>query len=129
MTNETKVTAIRIIDLTKFDQLELGGSLSPDVIKFESQQAEGGKFGELLTTAVILGTILGIRTLAAWLLKTRKHDRILQRVEIVNADGSRRIETIDIDLTSSTAPKSDVLKQLASLLDIDLKSLLDSESC
>jgi hypothetical protein len=119
---------IRVPGLTKFDQLEMTSDLASDLVRFEPQAMGAGKHGELLSTAVIVGSVLGIRALAAWLLKTRKNNKISKRIEIIGADGSTRIESIDIDLSSSTAPDSDVLKQLAKLLNLDLGELLNTHS-
>lgn len=123
----TSFSEIRVQGLTKFDQLELQHELPSGVIRFEEERMPGGKHGELLTTAVIVSTVLGIRALGAWLLKTRTNNRIAKTVELVATDGSRRVEKIEIDLSKSTAPDRDVLGALAKLMGVDFADLL-SES-
>lgn len=123
----TSFAEIHVQGLTKLDQLELQQGLAPGVIRFEEERLPGGKHGELLTTAVIVATVLGIRALGAWLLKTRTNNRIAKTVELVAADGSRRVEKVEIDLSKSTAPDRDVLGALAKLFDVNIADLL-SES-
>jgi hypothetical protein len=117
------IAEIRVPGLTKLDKLEIDEYLDAGSVRFENESMPGGKHGELLTIAVVAATIIGLRGLAAWLLKDREHNRIRKRIEIVHADGTTHIETIDMDLSASQAPKAAILKELAKLTDIDIAAL------
>jgi len=112
---------IRIPGLSKLDYLELKENLENIDVRFEDEKMKGGQHGELLTTAVILLSISAVKLLGLWLVKNRDRNRIKKKIEIIGADGSRRIENIDIDLSSSKSPESDVIGSLAKMFDIDPK--------
>jgi hypothetical protein len=117
---EQSAASIRIPGLTKLDKLELEEEFEPGSVQFEDQEMKGARHGEPTTVAIVLVSAMAIRALAAWLLKERKSDSIEHVVEIVDQNGKRRVETIKINLTSSKAPKADVIRQLGRLCKVDL---------
>lgn len=119
---------IRVPGLQKLDVLEMADEFPPNAVKFTEEALPGGKHGELGTVAVVLLSGLAINALAGWLLKNRTKNRIRKTVEVVDASGKRRTETLDIDLSSSMAPKADVLNALAKITGFDLKKLLEPEA-
>ncbi len=118
-------SAIHITGLSKLDYHELQHEFKGADIEFKDEAMPGGKHGELVTTAVIIISIAAVKLLGAWLLKNRDRNRIRRTIEIVDKDGVKRTETLDMDLSSSKAPEADVLSGLAKLLDIDPASLLN----
>lgn len=119
--------AIRIAGLSNLDRLELSQLMPDGTFQFESEEPAGAKHG-LEPVTIIVVTALGLRALTAWLLKTRRHDRIERTVEIELPDGTRRTERLVVDLTSSSAPDEQVLRALAELLHVDVSSLRPSGS-
>ena len=122
-----KTIAVRLPDVTKLDQLELRKQLSADDLHFESDSEGRDVHGELLTTtAVVLVSLSALRVLAAYLLKKTNRRRFRQRVEIVAADGTKHIKTIEYAGESSEAPEADILKQLAAACQVDLSKFPDA---
>ena len=99
---------IRIPGLSHLDREELAQEVDGDLIEFESEAMPGSQYGELLTTAVVIVTLAGLRVLATYLLRTSENEKIRKTLEIVNADGSKKVETIEIELNMSKAPQADV---------------------
>ena len=120
------VATIRIPGLQKLDVLEMPEAFPAGAVAFTDEKMTGGRHGELVTTAVVVLTALSLKALAAWLLKSRTSKRITKTIEIVDASGARRIETLNVDVSSSSAPESEVLKALATLTSFDVTKLLDS---
>jgi hypothetical protein len=116
----TPALVIRVQGLDKLDQLELNEQFEPGAVHFEESVMSDGKHGELVTTAVVVVSVLGLKVLAAWLIKSRTKEKFKKTIEIFSADGSKRVETIEVDFLSSTAPKESVLKELARLCNVDL---------
>lgn len=123
--NTTTSAQIRIPGLQKLDILEMSEQFPLDGVTFADEAMADGKHGELATTAVIVLTVITIKALAAWLLKGRTRNRIRKTIEVVDASGVRRIETLDIDLSSSLSPQADVLKELSNITGFDLTRLLE----
>ena len=116
---------IRVPGLQKLDVMEMSDAFPPGAVTFADETLPGGKHGELATTAVVVVSALAVKALATWLMKNRTTNRIRKTVEIVDASGTTRKETIDVDLSSSAAPDADVLKALGKILHLDLAKLLD----
>lgn len=123
---ETPITLI-IPGLDRIDRLALVGQFKSDEISFEDKPSSSGRHGELITAAVIVGTLAAINGLAAYLLKDRDSGRLKRTIVVRLADGSEREETVELDLDSSHAPKAEVLKQLGSITHIDVSSLLKAD--
>jgi hypothetical protein len=117
---------IRIPGLTRLDQAELADSADSVSIEFENEALPDGRFGELMTVALIAVTFAGMKVLAAYLLRTSEGQNIKKTIEIVNADGSTRTEIIEVNLRSSKAPKADILKAISTALHIDLSQFAGS---
>ncbi len=115
-------TTIRVPGMTRLDRLEIGHELGADAVRFEEEALPDGQHGELATTAIVVVTVLSLKVLASWLIKNRTSNKIRKTIEIVGADGSRRSETIEIDMRTSTTPERDIMGQLAKLCEIDLSS-------
>lgn len=124
----TPARLIRVQGLDKLDQLELDEQFEPGAVQFEESAMTDGKHGELVTTAIVVVSVLGLKVLAAWLMKNRSGEKLRKTIEIVNADGSKRVETIEIDLRSSVAPNKTVLTELARLCNVDLGVLQDDKA-
>lgn len=124
----TTPTKIRISGLPKLDVLEMSDEFPKDSVSLANERMPGAEHGELATTAIIVVSALTIKALATWLMKNRKKNRITKTIEIIDASGATRIETIDIDLSSSVAPEADVLKQLSKITKFDISDLLQHAS-
>ena len=120
---ETSI-ALVIPGLDRLDRLALVGQFQSDEIGFEDIPLSGGRHGELVTAAVIVGTLAAINALAAYLLKDRDRGTLRRSIIVRLPDGSEREETVEVDIETSHAPKADVLKQLGSITHIDVSSLL-----
>ena len=121
--SETPITLV-IPGLDRIDRLALVGEFKSDEIRFEDKPSSSGRHGELITAAVIVGTLTAIKVLAAYLLKDRDRGKLKRTIIVRLPDGSEREETIEVDLDSSHAPKAEVLKQLGSITHIDVSSFL-----
>jgi hypothetical protein len=119
--------SILVPGLTKLDKMEIEEEFEPGTVTFEDQELKGGKHGEPTTTAIVIISVVAIRALAAWLMKDSESSSIEKKVEIIDANGKTRVETIKVDLKSSTSPKADVLKQLSQLLKVDFSLLNEKE--
>ena len=117
------MTSIRVAGFRRLDSLDLKRQYPDASIEFEDADIDDPTHGELATVAVVAVSLAGLQVLAAWLLKNRKGTVIEKTVEIVNADGSKRTETIRVDVSESAAPEADVIKSLASISDVDLTQL------
>jgi hypothetical protein len=120
MSSET----ITIAGLTQLDQLELADQFAAGSVTFKEEKLPGAKHGEPLTIlliAAISGPALGV--LAAWLLKDRTSDKIHKRVEVTDAKGNKRVETVDVDLRTSKSPRKDVIQALGKVCHVDLAEL------
>jgi hypothetical protein len=116
--------AIRLPDITRLDQLELGKRLPAEDLTFESAQEGRDLHGELmLATAVVLVTLSALRVLAAYLLRKHNRKAFKQQLEVVAADGSRRTTTVEYTADSAEAPDAQILKQLAAACHVDLGTL------
>jgi hypothetical protein len=116
------VDSIRVFGLRRLDSLDLLKQYPDAKITFEPGSVTGSEHGELASATVILLTLAGLRVLAAWLMKNRKNDVIEHSLEVVGADGSRRIEKFSMRLSASTS-QADVVKAIADLLGIDVSKL------
>src|SRR5438477_11163598 len=111
--------SIRVPGLTRLDRLDLQRQFPEVMIGFEEAPEPGAEHGELVTVAVIGLTVVGLRALAAWLLKNRRGAEIEKTVQVTTADGGTRTETVKIKVTESTSD-ADVVKALANLTQLDL---------
>ena len=117
-------SAIRVPDLTKLDELELRKQLGNDSVKFEKDKQGDEIHGEIATaTAIVIVSLAALRTLSVYLVKAHKRKKFRRRMEIVRADGSRKIVEIEYSGSSSEEPEAEVLKQLAEACDVDAKGL------
>ena len=114
---------IRVPGLTRLDVLELKEAFPEAKVSFEKTGGTDVKQGELATVAVITLSAIGLKMLAAWLLKSRTTDVVEKTIEIVNADGSTRTERIKVNLARSTAPDAKVVDSLSKILDFDMSQL------
>jgi len=121
-------TTLVIPRLSRIDRLELLEEFKPGEIRFEDEQPANGTFGEPITLAVVVCTLATINALTAYLLKDKDHGTVRREVRERRPDGTERVETIEVDIDKSRAPKADVLKQLAALTHIDISSLLDTSA-
>ena len=115
---EILVDGLRRIDAMQLDKVHPGAEIS-----FPEQDITDSEHGELATAAVVAVTLAGLQVLASWLMKNRKGTHVTKTLEVVDADGSRRTETLEIDLSESKAPDKDVLEALASIAKVDLSQL------
>jgi hypothetical protein len=123
---ETPVILV-VPGLDRIDRLALSGQFNSSEIRFEDKPSLSGKHAELITAAVIVGTLTAINALAAYLLKDRDSGKLKRTILVRLADGSEHEETIEVDFGSSHAPKAEVLKQLGSITHIDVSPLLKAD--
>jgi hypothetical protein len=123
----TTATYIRVPGLTELDQLEMSNEVKQGLVQFQEERMPGGKFGDLVIIGVVTVTYVGLQALAAWLMKTTKHNKLKKSIEIIYADGTKSTEVIELDLSSSAAPKADVLKALAKMTNVNLADLLQGD--
>lgn len=117
-----EITELRFPGLTELDVIELEDTFDASMIRFESQTIEGDRYGEPATiTAIIILSLAALKVLSAWLMKNRQTKHFEQTVELIHKDGTREIKAIKLDLSKSTAPEAELVKQLG--LDIDPKLL------
>jgi hypothetical protein len=124
--SKTRPVEIRLSGVAKLDRMELEADAAGAKVRFEDETLPDGQHGELATTAIITVSVLGLKLLAAWLMKDRDTTRIRRTVETVDRDGRKQVETIEIDLSSSKAPKADVLAALGEKFGVDPKLLSDA---
>ncbi len=124
--SSTSPVQIRVPGLSRLDQAELADEAEGESIQFEEEAMPDGRFGELMTVAVLAVTFAAMKVLASYLLRTSEGQVIKKTIEVVNADGSTHRETIEVNLHSSMAPKADVLKAISSALHIDLSQFAKS---
>ncbi len=114
------ITELRFHGLTELDVIRLENSLDTSLLQFEEQSLEGDRYGELATiTAIIIVSVAALKALSAWLVKNRQATHIERTLEKVYVDGTRETVTIKIDLSKSTVPEAELVKQLG--IDIDPK--------
>jgi hypothetical protein len=118
---------IRVFDLSRLDSLDLKKQYPDAQITFEPGATKDPQHGELATAALIALTVAGLNVLASWLLKNRKRSKIEKTIEIISPDGSRRTETIVMEVSESTS-HADVVKALAPNISVDLSQLQGSQS-
>jgi len=116
---------IRIFGLSRLDSLDLKKKFPDARITFEPGTTKDPQHGELVTVALVALTVAGLNVLAAVLLKDRNRGKIEKTIEIINADGSRRTETIVMEVSESTS-HADVVKALAPQIGVDLSKLQGS---
>lgn len=117
-------TKLRLYGLNRLDKRELQQELDPSLLSFEEPVAEGGEHGELVTvTAIVLVGIVSLRLLAAWLLKTRRSEKLNETVEIELPNGTRIKKTLSVDLKGSDEPEAEVLNALTDLFPAELAGL------
>src|SRR3954470_5994119 len=93
---------VRVAGLTRLDALDLGQRYPEVSIDFEDAVLDEAQHGELATMAVVAISVAGLQALAGWLLKNRRSQRIEHTIEVVGADGSRRLERFVMDVSEST---------------------------
>lgn len=113
---------VRIQGLSRLESLELKKAFPGLEVDFETGRTSETEHGELTTVAIIVLTLAGIQALASWMMKDRKNNVIEKRVEVVDASGQRRIETIMIRISESTS-QADVVKELGKSLHVDVAGL------
>ena len=114
---------IRVSGISRLDGLVLKKQFPDATITFEGPDIQDSQHGELMTTAALIGlSVIGLRLLATWLLKTNKSNRIEKTIEIVKADGTKRSEHIIIDGAESKSEAS-VIRALAKLTKINVSDL------
>jgi hypothetical protein len=118
------VSKIHVSGLTRLESLDLRRRFPDLEITFDETPGGDAKHGELVAVAVLALSITGVRALAAWMMKDRSSATVEKTIEIVEANGDRRTETLRLDLSQSTT-EPEVVKQLAGLLHVDLGPLAD----
>lgn len=109
--------------LTDLDVIELESGFDASLVRFEDQQLKGDRYGEPATiTAIIIISVASLKVISAWLMKNKQTKHIKKTVEKIHDDGTREIITLELDLSSSTPPEAELVKQLG--IDIDPKLLL-----
>jgi hypothetical protein len=116
---------IRVFGLTRLDTLDLKREYPEAGITFEPTERADTEHGELVTAALIGVSFIGLQALAAWLMKDRESDTIEKTLEIINPDGSRRVEKFSYRMSKSTS-QADVVKALANMTKLDVTKLLAS---
>jgi len=113
---------LRIPGLSRLEGLELKKRFPDADISFDSSSGSDEVPGELLTMGVIVLTLAGLKALAAYLTMDKRTGRIERTVEIVGKKGVRRKEKLVVDIDERTS-HSDVLKQVAEMMHVDLSAL------
>lgn len=100
--------------------LDLEAALGPDAIQRSEPDRQRYEAGALEpVTATIILSALAIQILGAWLLKTRKNQRIRSRVRVVHPDGRIEEKELDVDLSSEKSEK-DVVRAIMKDLDLPM---------
>lgn len=112
---------LRIPGVTRLDELAMRDALGDEAVHFESTPASGGEHGEIATTtAIVMITLAALRILALHIVTPHSGRSFSKRVEVVEADGTRRVTEIKYKQSASKSPEADVLAQLAAACGIDL---------
>lgn len=115
---------LRILNVTRLDELAMKEALGDAAVRFESTPAAGGEHGEIATsTAIVIITLAALRTLAIVLIRPQSGSSFSKRVEVVREDGTRRVTEIKYKQSASSSPEADVLAQLAAACGIDLPDI------
>ena len=117
---------IRVFGLSRLETLDLKKQFPEADIKFESAGSDVHQ-GELVTAALVAGSLIGLQALAAWLMKDREQEKIEKTIEVVEPDGTRRTERFTFLISKSTS-QADVVKALAETTKIDITKLLQTGS-
>lgn len=120
--------SLRVHGLSRLDGLDIAEQADGESIHMEAPAASGTQHGELATVAVVAITALALRALSAVLLKHRKGTVISRTVEVVDASGRARKETLHVELTESAPPNEQVLSALEKLLGIVGRRPLENDS-
>ncbi|MEM7116336.1 MAG: hypothetical protein AAF614_28130 [Chloroflexota bacterium] len=121
---QEKIADIRINGLNRIEKLELQKNVDTQFVEFYEEPLEGSQYGELMTTAaVVVITVVALKGLAVWLLKTSFRQQITKTIEIEFPDGRKEKHTINIDVSGKKAPEEEVLKELSNVLKVDPKLL------
>ena len=83
-------------------------------VRIEKSTASSRRLGEPVTF-ILIGTLTlaTLKIVTSFLLKPRKRTKLTYNVEVINADGSRRVETLQLDQSESDNIDSDVINALA----------------
>lgn len=120
---KNEITKIRLPGLDELDVIELEDSLDPSMVQFEAQPIEPGRYGEPATiTAIIIISVASLKALSAWLMKNKQTKHLKKTVEKFYEDGTREVVTLELDLSTSTAPEAELVKQLGINIDPKLFS-------
>ncbi len=109
---------VRVFGLSRLDSLDLKRQYPDAEITFDAATPQEAEHGELATAALIVLSLAGIKALAAWLLKNSMRGKIKRTIDVIEADGSRRTEVFEMQLSESTS-QGDVVKALAEVMKID----------
>lgn len=125
MTDQEKylATKLRVSGVGKIDKLRFEKDLESGSFSFDEEPLPAGQYGEPILFATVIISLVSLSVLAAWLLRTTETNHIIKTIEIEFPDGTKKIETIEMDLSSSTAPEAEVIKEIASLCKFDLELL------
>lgn len=113
---------VRIPGLSRLDSLELKKRFPDAKITFDSSSGSDEAPGELLTIGLIALTLAGINALAAYFVMDTKKGRVEKTVEVVDSKGTRRKETLVVELDERTS-HAEVVEQLGKMMHIDLNAL------
>ena len=100
----------RLHGVSRLDKVRLGDSLGID---FEPEPVPDGTYGEP-ATFIMVATIAGIATVAAYLLKDRKRSDSFVEIEECRPDGSKTIKRIQLHTSEESAGKeiAEIVKQI-----------------
>jgi hypothetical protein len=114
---------IRVSGISRLEVLDLRKQFPEAAFSFEEAGPQDSQHGELATAAVLIGlSVVGIRVLAAWLLKHRKGTVIEKTIEIIKPDGTRRTEHVIIKGEESKSEAA-VIQALGKLTAFDISKL------
>ncbi len=116
------MSSIRIEGMTRLEAMTLEQEYPGAEIAFEEQRMSEPLHGELATVALVTVSIIGLKLLAAYLLKHRSGATIKHRIDIVESDGSRRVEELEVTIHDEKAPEASVVDALATLLKVDMSA-------
>jgi hypothetical protein len=114
---------IRVAGVSRLDVLDFEEDLPADAIRFETPVLGSPGHGEVATVAIVAIAALALRALTAVLLKRRKGAAVERTIQIVDASGQVRTETLRVHLSESSPPEAQVLSALTKLLEIDIKAI------
>ena len=109
----TAEPSIKILGLTRADQMDIEGLDTSHQVAFEEKTAGDGRFGEPLTVIAILG-VSALGVLAAWVVKTRENSTTDLTIETTSGPTTWKVR-YKKRVTKETS-EGEVLKELTALI-------------